>query len=258
MEGHRSTSLCQKHKSAIWIGHPHLHIKPSLYVCRRVQGSQIFKQNWIILIRSRVIVILLIWVSSAMGVGQVGGGCPGWSTIIYMTSGMFRGKESSNRIEISRLVKDLLNFGVLGSLWLWGGGRWVGISGDIWGHGGVTTCMHTHTNACIEIANGRRHGGIHVYHACACMCLCICVNACVHGTPPTLPYPLTSGHLPPPQGTPRICQNSITLEVIKIFQFCLKIWNLWRIPHLRVGAWFGGQVGGWVGWWVGSGQIAKI
>ena len=27
------------------IGNPHLHIKPSLYVCRRIQGSQIFKQN---------------------------------------------------------------------------------------------------------------------------------------------------------------------------------------------------------------------
>ena len=39
---------------------------------------------------------------------------------------MFRGKESSNRIELSQLVQDLLNFGVLGSLQLWGGGRWVG------------------------------------------------------------------------------------------------------------------------------------
>ena len=38
---------------------------------------------------------------------------------------MFRGKESSNRIELSRLVQDLLNFGVLGSLWLWGWGGWV-------------------------------------------------------------------------------------------------------------------------------------
>ena len=27
---------------------------------------------------------------------------------------MFRGKEFSNRIEISQLVRDLLNFGVLG------------------------------------------------------------------------------------------------------------------------------------------------
>ena len=48
---------------------------------------------------------------------------------------MFRGKESSNRIELSRLVQDLLNFGVLGSLrlWGWGGG---------WG------CPHTCTHAC--------------------------------------------------------------------------------------------------------------
>ena len=80
---------------------------------------------------------------------------------------MFRGKESSNRIELSRLVQDLLNFGVLGSLQLWGGGRWMGASG---GMGGVPThmhmhtharmCMHTHAHAhthiytCIEIANG--------------------------------------------------------------------------------------------------------
>ena len=48
-----------------------------------------------------------------------------------MTSGGFRGKESSNRIELSRLVQDLLNFGVLGSLQLWGGDRWVGVSGGI-------------------------------------------------------------------------------------------------------------------------------
>ena len=85
---------------------------------------------------------------------------------------MFRGKESLNRIELSRLVQDLLNFAVLGSLRLWGGGRWVGGVSCIWGHGGVSphtrtrtrTHAHTHTHmyTCIEIANGRRHGGIHV------------------------------------------------------------------------------------------------
>ena len=52
---------------------------------------------------------------------------------------MFRGKESSNRIELSRLVQDLLNFGVLGSLWLWEWVAWgwevVGVGG-VWGHGG--------------------------------------------------------------------------------------------------------------------------
>ena len=45
---------------------------------------------------------------------------------------MFRGKESSNRIELSQLVQDLLNFGVLGSIQLCGGGRRVGrMSGGI-------------------------------------------------------------------------------------------------------------------------------
>ena len=140
LEGHRSTFLGQNIKVSFVIGHPHLHIKPSLYVCRRVQGSQIFKQNWNISIRSRVIVILPIWVSSARGgVGQVGGGCLGWSTIVYLSSGMFRGKESSNRIKLSWLVQDLLNFGVLGSLWLWGGGRWV-----VGGWGCPHTCAHMH------------------------------------------------------------------------------------------------------------------
>ena len=33
---------------------------------------------------------------------------------------MFRGKESSNRIELSQLVQELLNFGDLGSLWFSG------------------------------------------------------------------------------------------------------------------------------------------
>ena len=46
---------------------------------------------------------------------------------------MFRCKEFSNRIELSRLVQDLLNFGVLGSLQLWGGGRWVGGHLVAWG-----------------------------------------------------------------------------------------------------------------------------
>ena len=85
---------------------------------------------------------------------------------------MFRGKESLNRIELSRLVQDLLNFAVLGSLRLWGGGRWVGgCQGHLGAWRGVPhtrTRMRTHTHAhthmytCIEIANGRRHGGIHV------------------------------------------------------------------------------------------------
>ena len=46
------------------------------------------------------------------GSGVVGWGVSGVSAIVYMSSEMFRGKESSNRIKLSRLVQDLLNFGV--------------------------------------------------------------------------------------------------------------------------------------------------
>ena len=66
---------------------------------------------------------------------------------------MFRGKESSNRIELSQLVQDLLNFGVLGSLRLWGGGAgWMGVVGGWvdgvggWGWGVVWGCPYTHAH----------------------------------------------------------------------------------------------------------------
>ena len=77
---------------------------------------------------------------------------------------MFRGKESSNRIELSRLVQDLLNFGVLGSLqlWEWGCGwmgvggwlggwlMWVGVVGGVggWGWGWLGGAPHTCVHAC--------------------------------------------------------------------------------------------------------------
>ena len=66
---------------------------------------------------------------------------------------MFRGKESSNRIELSRLVQDLLNFGVFGSLQLWGWGPGVwGWGVGVWGVVGgcpthTCTCMHMHARA---------------------------------------------------------------------------------------------------------------
>ena len=41
----------------------HLHIKCSLHVCGRVQGSQIFKRNSIISIRSKVMAFLVILLS---------------------------------------------------------------------------------------------------------------------------------------------------------------------------------------------------
>ena len=68
---------------------------------------------------------------------------------------MFRGKESSNRIELSRLVQDLLNFGVLGSLWPWGWG--MGVWGWGWLGGAPHTCAHA--RACTHMhARTRAHG----------------------------------------------------------------------------------------------------
>ena len=135
-----------------------------------------------------------------------------------MSLGVFRGKESSNRIELSRLVQDLLNFGVLGSLRLWGGDRWVG---GVWGHVGcphmhahacacMHTCMHTHAHTYMyrkcKWSPTWRHPCLACLSCSTCMCVheCVCmhVHVYVHGTPPTYPYPppSPSTHLPPPQG----------------------------------------------------------
>ena len=143
---------------------------------------------------------------------------------------MFRGKESSNRIELSRLVQDLLNFGVLGSLQLWGWG--VGVWG--WGVVGgcpthMCTCTHAHAHMVNMIISckwppplgeclGIPYDVIHV-----CMCVRVCACAHVWGTPSHHPHPYPPTPPPPRGGTPRINQNSIALELIKIFQFLLKI-----------------------------------
>ena len=206
--------LGQKHKSAIYNRTPPTYTSNLVYMCAGgVQGSQIFKQNWIILIQSRVILILLIWVSSTLG-GRAGGwGCLGWSTIVYMSSGMFRGNESSNRIELSRLVQELLNFGVSGSLQLWGMGvGWIGVQGG-WGvppthvHMHMHACTHTHAHACVVnmiisckwLPPFGESMGIpyDVIHTCTCMH--VHVHMC-GGHPLTTPTPSTHPH--PPGGPP--------------------------------------------------------
>ena len=150
---------------------------------------------------------------------------------------MFRGKESSNRIELSRLVQDLLNFGVLGSLRLWGwGAEWMGVGGG-WGvppH----MCMHTHAHACVvnmiipckwlpPLDLGKSQGFPMMSYmrvrACVRVHACACVCTCVWGTLSPPPTPIHPPPHPAGWGTPGISQNSIALELIEIFQFCLKI-----------------------------------
>ena len=130
---------------------------------------------------------------------------------------MFRSKKSSNRIELSRLVQDLLNFGVLGSLQLWGwgwvdwggewlGGGWMGVGGG-WGgrwmgvgwlggaptqvHMHMHTRTHMHTHACVVnmiisckwppplgVSLGIPYD---VIRACACVRMHVCVCMCMCG-----------------------------------------------------------------------------
>ena len=133
-----------------------------------------------------------------------------------MSSGVFRGKDSSNRIKLSRLVQDLLNLGVLGSLWLVGrGAGWMGV-GD--GLGVPPTHVHTHAHACMHT-----HAHIHVKHdnfnckwqpplgeslgipydvirmrACVYMHVCTCMYMCMRApSHHPNPHPPTS---PPPSG----------------------------------------------------------
>ena len=133
---------------------------------------------------------------------------------------MFRGKESSNRIELSQFVQDLLNFGVLGSLRLWGwGGGWMGWLG-VPPHMCTCTRMHAHTRVLNMIISCKwpppLGESLGIPYDVIRVCACVHVHVC-GGHPLTTPTP------PPPGGTPRISQNSIALELIKILQFRLKI-----------------------------------
>ena len=132
---------------------------------------------------------------------------------------MFRGKKSLNRIELSRLVQDLLNFGVLGSLRLWGWGRWVDWGGGVVGgcpthvHTHAHARTHTHAHACVVnmiisckwppplgVSLGIPYD---VIRACACVrvraCACVCTcGGCTHSPPHTPIHPTPN----PPGGGP--------------------------------------------------------
>ena len=132
---------------------------------------------------------------------------------------MFRDKESSNRIELSRLVQDLLNFGVLGSLRLWGwGGGWMWVGGG-WGvppthmhmHAHAHTCTHAHAHVVNMIISCKwppplgEYLGIpyDVIRACVCVhvraCAYVCTwIGCTLSPPPTPIHPTPH----PPGGGP--------------------------------------------------------
>ena len=46
-------------------------------------------------------------------------------------------------------------------------------------------------------------------------------------------------------GSGHITKNRVNHEVIKIIQFCLKICDLLRHPHIWIDGWVDGWVNGW-------------
>ena len=131
---------------------------------------------------------------------------------------MFRGKESSNRIELSRLVQDLLNFGVFGSLRLWGwGAGWMGVWGG-WGvppthvHTHAHARTHAHAHACVvnmiipckwlpPSDLGKSQGFPMMSYVRACACACVRARACARvWAGPCHHPPPPSTHPPTPQG----------------------------------------------------------
>ena len=175
---------------------------------------------------------------------------------------MFRGKESSNRIELSWLVQELLKFGVLGSLQLWGGDRWVRGWLGAWGVSPCAcTCTHTHTHAHVYMYRNCKWP-LTWRHLCWSCLTCMCVrvhmhvHACMHRTPPTHPYPPPppSTHPPPCQGTPHNqfkFDNTWTNQDISIPFKDLK--SVKNSPPMGGCIVLDLQVGSWVG----SGQITK-
>ena len=53
----------------------------------------------------------------------------------------------------------------------------------------------------------------------------------------------------------QITKYEINLDLIKIIQFYLKIYDLWRHSHLWVSVWVVQWVNGWVGGW---GQVKSL
>ena len=158
---------------------------------------------------------------------------------------MFKGKESSNRIELSRLVQDLLNFGVLGSLRLWGGGRWVGGMG-VSPHTCTCTCTCTYAHLYMYRNCKWPLTWRHPCLAClTCMCVHVCVHACVHAwdtphTPILTPiHPYTTPREVDPQNHLKFNNTSTYQDISIPFEDLKSVKN-------------SPPMGGWVVWWVGE------
>ena len=171
---------------------------------------------------------------------------------------MSRGKESSNRIELSWLVQELLNFGVFSSLQLWGvGDGWMGV-GSSWGcppH--MCTCMCMYAHACmvnmiisckwlppLGESLGIPYDVIRMctfVHMCAFMCMCTCVGAPSHHHPYIHPPPIPQGGHP--QNQSKFNSTWTNRDISILFE---------DLKSVETSPPMGGCMVWWVGQWVGG------
>ena len=124
----------------------------------------------------------------------------------------------------------------------WGGGRLVdGGGGKVCVCGGVShacthahACAHTHACTCmlnmlnmLNMDASMLAAICNSIHVCVCVCMCVRACTCMHGNTPDAPQ-IPPDTPPPTCPLPRAAGNSkhqisITLELIEIIRFCLKI-----------------------------------
>ena len=144
-------------------------------------------------------------------------------SVVYMSAQMFRDPKSSNRIQISKINKNLTN-------------QDITILFEDFKFVETAPPTHTHTYT-PPTPRGGPPNLLEHDKTLTNQDISILFENLKFVNHPTQ----TQTH-PPPKGDSQINWNVIKLEQIKIFQFCLKIWNLWRLPNL----------------WVASCQITKI
>ena len=193
-----------KHKSAICDRTPHLHIKPSLYVCRRVQGGTNLQVelNYLNLFKTYCIFSDLAFLASG-GWGSWGGIWGDHLQSIWIQEC----SEVKNLQTESNYLDKLRTYGILvfwAPLWLLGMGQMGGGYLRIWE--GVPTHVHMHMYRNCKWPPSWRHPFL------SCLTwMCMHVHVCM-GCPHTLTPTPTPIHPPYPY-TPTSTPSTPTLPI---------------------------------------------
>ena len=170
-----------------------------------------------------------------------------------MSSGIFTGKESSNRIELSRLVQKLIEFWCFRLPVALGVGEWVDGGGGGWGvppHTYTCTCMHAHAHMVNMIISCKWLPPLGEYlgipydvictsvHVCmcacvACACMCMWVGAPSH-------HPIQAGD---PQNQSKFNSTWTNRDISILFE---------DLKSVETPPPMGGCIIWWVGGWVGG------